>query len=96
MNEKLNLFEKIQKVSIEIMNIEKDMTVGSGNYSYKAISDLQVTLAVKKAEQQYRLISIPTNVELINSEVINKSGCPCNNASLRSTEFIGILPTMQR
>lgn len=45
---KLNLYEKIQAVSLDVNNISKSMTVGSGNYSYKAVGDLQVTLAVKK------------------------------------------------
>jgi len=66
----LNLYEKIQAVSNEVRNISKDMTVGSGSYSYKAVSDIDVTLAVKDAEQKYKLVSIPIKQELINSEVI--------------------------
>jgi hypothetical protein len=68
--EKLSLFEKIQLVSNEINNLEKDMSVGTGSYSYKAVSDLQVTLAVKKAETKYRLVSIPLKQELLNSETL--------------------------
>jgi len=67
---KQNLFEKIQSVSNEIRNITKDMTVGSGSYSYKAVSDLDVTLAVKDAETKFRLVSIPIKQELVNSEII--------------------------
>ena len=70
MSEKLNLYEKIQAVSNEVRNISKDMTVGSGTYSYKAVSDIDVTLAVKDAEQKHKLVSIPIKQELINSEVI--------------------------
>jgi len=70
--DKLNLYEKIQAVSIEIMNIEKDMKVGSGNYSYKAISDTNVTLQVKRAEQKHRILSIPVKQELINSEIVKQ------------------------
>lgn len=67
---KLNLYEKIQAVSNEVRNISKDMTVGSGSYSYKAVSDIDVTLAVKDAETKYKLVSIPIKQELVNSEVI--------------------------
>lgn len=70
MEEKLNLYQKIQAVSNEVRNITKDMTVGTGNYSYKAVSDLDVTLAVKDAEKKYKIVSIPVKQELINSEVI--------------------------
>lgn len=66
----MNLYEKIQAVSNEVRNISKDMTVGTGNYSYKAVSDIDVTLAVKDAESKHKLVSIPLKQELINSEVI--------------------------
>lgn len=69
-NQKLNLYEKIQAVSNEVRNISKDMTVGSGSYSYKAVSDIDVTLAVKDAETKFKLVSIPIKQELVNSEVI--------------------------
>ena len=39
---KLNLYQKIQAVSNEIRNIEKNLQVGSGNYGYKAVGDLDV------------------------------------------------------
>jgi len=67
---KLNLYQKIQSVSNEIRNIEKNLQVGSGNYGYKAVGDLDVVLAVKDAETKYKLISIPIRQELVNSEVI--------------------------
>lgn len=71
MNEnKLNLYQKIQMVSLDINNLSKKMTVGTGNFSYKAVSDLDVTLAVKKSEAKYGLISIPIKQEIISSEIV--------------------------
>jgi hypothetical protein len=67
--EKMNLYEKIQAVSQEVMNIEKNMTVGSGNYSYKAVEDRQVTLAVKRSEAKHKIVSIPVMQEVVKSEV---------------------------
>lgn len=67
---KLNLYEKIQAVSNEVRNITKDMTVGSGSYSYKAVSDIDVTLAVKDAETKFKLVSIPIKQELVKTEII--------------------------
>ena len=68
MNEK-NLYQRILAVSQEVKNIGKDMTVGSGTYSYKAVSDLAVTLAVKSAEELHGVVSIPIKQELVSSEV---------------------------
>lgn len=70
MDEKTNLYKKIQLVSNEIKNIEKNMTVGKGSYAYKAVQDIDVTLEVKEAETKHGLISIPIKQELIKSEVI--------------------------
>ena len=68
--QKKNLYEKIQLVSNEIKNIEKNMTVGKGNYAYKAVQDIDVTLEVKQAEAKYRLVSIPIKQELVKSEIV--------------------------
>lgn len=68
--EELNLYKKIQLVSNDIKNIEKNMTVGKGNYSYKAVQDIDVVLEVKKAEFDHGIISIPIKQELIKSETI--------------------------
>lgn len=66
----LNLYQKIQAVSNEVKNIEKNMTVGTGSYAYKAVQDIDVTLCVKDSETKYGIISIPVKQELIKSEVI--------------------------
>lgn len=74
---KLNLFEKIQAVSNKVKNIEKNMVVGTGRYSYKAVSDIDVVLAVKEAETKYKLTSIPIKQELVKSdnvEVLKENG----------------------
>lgn len=65
-----NIWQRIQAVSNEIKNIEKGLTVGSGTYSYKAVGDLDVTLAVKAAETKHGLVSVPIKQELVNSEII--------------------------
>ena len=36
----MNLFEKIQAVSDAVRNVEKNIVVGTGNSSYKAVSDI--------------------------------------------------------
>lgn len=66
----MNVFEKIQAVSNEIMSLEKDMMVGKGAYAYKAVSDFSVTKAVKEAEKKYGIISIPASQEMVESQVI--------------------------
>ena len=73
----MNLYEKIQAVSLEVKNIEKDMQVGNAQYGYKAVSDNVVTLRVKEAEKNHRILSLPIKQELLSSEkvkTLNKQG----------------------
>lgn len=65
-----NLYKRIQAVANDIRNIEKNMTVGSGNYAYRAVQDIDVTLAVKEAETRHGLASIPIKQDLVRSEVL--------------------------
>lgn len=70
----MNIFEKIQAVSNEVRNVEKNLVVGTGNSAYKAVGDLDVLLKVKEAETKFRLTSIPVRQELVKSEVIRVVG----------------------
>lgn len=66
----LNIFERIQAVANEISTIKKDMDVGTGRSSYKAVSDLAVIKRVKAAEKKHRIVSVPSKQEVIHSETI--------------------------
>lgn len=85
---KQKLLQKIQAVSMAVMNIEKDMTVGTGSYQYKAVSDTQVTLAVKKAEKEHGIISIPRDQELISHEVIKTVKTDKHNGTYESISYV--------
>jgi len=68
--EQMNIYQKIQAVANELKNIEKNMTVGKGNFSYKAVQDYDVVLKVKAAETKFGLVSIPVKQELVESKVV--------------------------
>lgn len=65
------LLEGIQKVSMSISNVEKNMTVGEGRSAYKAVSEADVLSAVRKAEKDAGIISIPVSQNIEKSEVVN-------------------------
>jgi hypothetical protein len=68
----MNLYEKIAEVATKLKTIEKDMTVGNEKYGYKAVSDLSVTKAVKEAEKEFKIVSIPYNQEIVHHEILKK------------------------
>ena len=70
-----NLYQKMQMVSDEIKNVEKKTEVKVTNTnSYKAVADIDVLIAVKKAETKFGLISVPVRQELVRSDQVQKMG----------------------
>lgn len=72
MSTEKNLFQRIQAVSMDVMNLEKDKQVGEGKNAYKAVSDQQVILAVKQSEEKNGIVSVPFKQELLQSEIVRK------------------------
>lgn len=68
----MNLYEKIQAVSDEVKNIEKNTVVGTGSSAYKAVADIDVLLSVNKAEKKFGLVSVPVRQELVRSDQVMK------------------------
>lgn len=57
-----NIIQAILKVMEEIKNIEKDMNVGTGGASYKAVSDTDVRNALRASMIKNGLIVVPTSI----------------------------------
>jgi len=57
------LVNAILKVMEEVKGIDKSMTVGSGQYSYKGVSDQQVKQVIGSAMEKSGLVIIPTDIE---------------------------------
>jgi len=65
----MGLYEKIYNVMCESEALEKSMTVGSGSFSYKAVSEAAVLNAIKPLLKKHRLILIPIKVDV--KEIVN-------------------------
>lgn len=57
-----NIAKAILEVMKEVTNIEKKMNVGSGSFTYKAISDSMVRSQIKDAMVKNGLMIVPTGV----------------------------------
>ena len=60
----LNLYKKMYAVMNESEAIEKSMTVGSGNNSYKAVSEASMLNLIKPLFKKYKLIVFPIDGEI--------------------------------
>ena len=64
------LLKKIQAVTNDVKNLEKDISVGGERYSYKAVSDNMVVQAINKAGKKHGLVSIPAReVTILDSTI---------------------------
>ncbi len=57
-----NLIKAVLSVMEECKGIEKSMTVGKGQHSYKGVSDKDVKILVGQAMQKHKLVILPTKV----------------------------------
>lgn len=87
-----NLYVKILEVSSEVRNIEKNMVVGVGNSAYKAVSDLDVVLAVKDAEKKHGIVSIPIKQEIIDTQVVTTK----DRNGFEKSQFVDIVKMTTR
>ena len=63
----MNIFEKMLNITNETANVNKNLTVGEGKSSYKAVGEADILKAVKELEFKYRVYSYPANREVIES-----------------------------
>jgi hypothetical protein len=63
MESKVELWKAMAGVMADVKNIDKSMTVGSGQNSYKGVSDKDVKLVIGQAMQKHGLIMIPKSYE---------------------------------
>ncbi len=66
----MNIYEKLQAITQEITNVSKNLNVGYGKSSYKAVSEADVLAAVRPAEAKFKVYSYPVHREVIDSAVL--------------------------
>ena len=66
----MNIFEKLLSITSEIKNVNKNLEVGVGKNSYKAVGEADVLSAVKQLEQKYKVYSYPCHREVIDRAIL--------------------------
>lgn len=69
---KPNIYARMLSVAYDVKNVEKNISVNVGgkNNGYKAVADYDVVIAVKKAEKEHGVISIPVAQELVDTQIV--------------------------
>ena len=66
----MNLFEKLSAITQDISTVAKNLSVGYGKSSYKAVGEADVLAAVKPAEAAHKVYSYPVEREIVESGVL--------------------------
>lgn len=66
----MNIYEKMLAIATEISTVQKDLEVGTGKASYKAVGEASVLRAVKPLEKKYGVYSYPVHRTIIESGTI--------------------------
>lgn len=66
----MNIFEKLLKITSEMKNVNKNLEVGVGKNSYKAVGEADVLKAVKELEEKYRIYSYPKSRKIVDREIL--------------------------
>lgn len=69
----MNLYEKMSAITNEITAVAKNLNVGWGKNSYKAVGEADVLAAVKPIEAKYKVYSYPLDRDMLESAVLTTS-----------------------
>lgn len=66
----MNLYEKLSEITSELSAVAKNLTVGEGKSSYKAVGEADVLAAVKPLEAKHRIYSYPVGRKIVSTDVM--------------------------
>jgi len=66
----MNIYQKMCAATAEISRVAKNLEVGFGKSSYKAVGEADVLAAVKPVEEKYGIYSFPVSRDIIESGVL--------------------------
>lgn len=66
----MNIYEKMLKITDELQTVAKNLTVGTGNNQYKAVSERDILDAVKPLEVKHGIYSYPVSRRVLESNLL--------------------------
>ena len=66
----MNIYEKLAAITAELNVVAKNLKVGEGRNTYKAVGEADVLAAVKPLEAKYKVYSYPCSRQIVDNDVI--------------------------
>ena len=94
--EKLNIYQKLVGIQNELTYVAKNLSVGVGKSSYKAVGEADVLKAVKPLEAKYGVYSYPSSRRIVESAVLENEATDYNNNKVIKKSFFERIETVYR
>ena len=91
----MNIFEKMGAITSELSAVAKNLQVGFGRNSYKAVGEADVLAAVKPLENKYKVYSYPFSRKIVDSDTLTVTKSD-ERGSSETTKFFMRLETVYR
>ena len=86
----MNIYQKMAAVTQEISRVAKNLKVGEGKASYKAVGEADVLAAVRPAEEKAGIYSYPCDREIVESAVLTTTSEYNGNKKETNKQFMRI------
>ena len=93
---KLNVYQRLLAIENELTNVAKNLSVGVGKSSYKAVGEADVLKAVKPLEAKYGVYSYPSSRRIVESAVLENEQTDYNNNKVIKKSFFERIETVYR
>lgn len=91
----MNIFQRMSNITSDLNSVAKNLKVGEGRNSYKAVSEADVLAVVKPIEAKHGVYSYPVRREIIDSDVITTKKT-YNGDTTESSRFFMRVHTVYR
>lgn len=66
----MNIYEKMSAITEELTAVAKNLSVGEGKSSYKAVGEADVLAAVKPLEVKHKVYSYPVSRRIVQEDIL--------------------------
>lgn len=92
----MNVYQRLLAIQNELTNVAKNLSVGVGKSSYKAVGEADVLKAVKPLEAKYGVYSYPSSRRIVESAVLENEATDYNNNKVIKKSFFERIETVYR
>lgn len=91
----MNIYEKLAAITAELSHVAKNLKVGEGKSSYKAVGEADVLAAVKPLEEKHKVYSYPYSRRIVDNDVLTSTSS-YNGQERTTSKFFMRVETVYR